>query len=67
MHINMENVILEEVNGEAVVTNLLSRSFPIIRYKLGDYIKLAPESFKCKCGRAHPVLLDVLGRVGKRL
>lgn len=67
MHINMENVILEEVNGEAVVTNLLSRSFPIIRYKLGDYIKLAPESFKCKCGRAHPVLLDVLGRVGKKV
>lgn len=34
MHINMENVIVEESEGEIVVTNLLSRSFPIIRYKL---------------------------------
>lgn len=67
MHLAMENVILEEVNGEAVVTNLLSKSFPIIRYKLGDYIKLAPENFKCKCGRSHLVLLDVLGRVGKKI
>src|SRR5690606_21415938 len=36
-----------------------------IRYKLGDSIKLAPESYACACGRAHPVVLDVLGRVGK--
>src|SRR5690606_15211564 len=31
MHINMQNVILEEVDGQSVVTNLLSFSFPIIR------------------------------------
>ncbi len=65
MHICMENVIVEEVNGEIVVTNLLSYSFPIIRYKLGDYVKLADKTFRCKCGREHPVILDVLGRVGK--
>lgn len=67
MHICMENVVVEEINGEIVVTNLLSKSFPIIRYKLGDYIKLAPNDYKCKCGRSHPVLLDVLGRVGKNI
>ena len=67
MHIAVENVVVEEVNGEIVVTNLLSRSFPIIRYKLGDFIKLAPKDFKCGCGRNHPVLLDVLGRVGKNI
>lgn len=65
MHINMQNVILEEVEGQAVVTNLLSFSFPIIRYNLGDYISLASKDFKCKCGRSHYVLEDVLGRVGK--
>lgn len=67
MHINVENVIVEDVDGEIVVTNLLSRSFPIIRYKLGDSITLADSDFECKCGRKHPVILDVLGRVGKRI
>lgn len=67
MHINMENVIVEEENGEIIVTNLLSRSFPIIRYKLGDFVRLAPADFRCSCGRAHPVVLDVLGRVGKNV
>lgn len=67
MHINMENVIVEECEGEIIVTNLLSRSFPIIRYKLGDSIKLAPPNFQCPCGRKHPVLTDVLGRVGKKI
>ena len=65
MHICSENVVVEEENGEILVTNLLSRSFPIIRYKLGDSIKLADSGFRCSCGRAHPVILDVLGRVGK--
>ena len=65
MHINMQNVILEEINGESVVTNLLSFSFPVIRYNLGDYIRLASKDFRCNCGRNHYVLEDVLGRVGK--
>lgn len=67
MHINIENVIVEEEKGEIIVTNLLSKSFPIIRYKLGDFIKLADDNFKCDCGRKHPVILDVLGRVGKKI
>lgn len=67
MHVVMENVVVEEIDGEIVVTNLLSKSFPIIRYKLGDYVKLAPKKFKCSCGRNHPVVLDVLGRVGKKI
>ena len=67
MHINMENVVVEDVGGEIVVTNLLSRSFPIIRYRLGDSIQLAPKGFRCPCGREHPVLLDVMGRVGKKI
>lgn len=67
MHINSENVIVEEEDGEIIITNLMSKSFPIIRYKLGDKITLAPSEFQCKCGRNHPVILDVLGRVGKNI
>ena len=67
MHINMENCIVEVENGEIIVTNLLSRSFPIIRYRLGDAVTLAPKDYKCPCGRQHPVILDILGRVGKNI
>lgn len=66
MHINEENVIVEEVDGEIVVTNLNSYSFPIVRYRLGDYIQLAPYSV-CNCGRQSDVVLDVMGRVGKSI
>lgn len=63
MHINCEDVVLEVGDdGEVLVTNLLSRSFPIIRYRLGDSVKLSDEA--CPCGRAHPVLAEVLGRRG---
>ena len=64
MHINMEGVLVEEINHEIVVTNLQMKSFPIIRYKLGDYIELESDLKKCKCGRNHRILKEVTGRVG---
>ncbi len=65
MHINMEQVIVEEMDNEIVVTNLHSLSFPIIRYKLGDYIELKNEG--CSCGMKHPLIRNIIGRVGKRI
>jgi phenylacetate-CoA ligase len=65
LHINMTGVLVEEEDGEIIVTNLVARSFPIIRYKLGDYIKLKDRSFECPCGRKQRVIEEVLGRVGK--
>ncbi|WP_229724519.1 phenylacetate--CoA ligase family protein [Winogradskyella forsetii] len=67
MHINMEGVIVEELNNEILVTNLNMLSFPIIRYKLGDYIKLAPRNTLCLCGKKHLVLESVLGRIGEKV
>lgn len=67
MHIAMESVILEVIDKEVVVTNLHLKSFPIIRYKLGDYVKLAPEYYKCSCGRNSPIILEIEGRVGKKI
>ncbi|MCT2535124.1 hypothetical protein NC661_05225 [Aquibacillus koreensis] len=66
MHITMENVIVEEEDGEIIVTNLMSKSFPIIRYRLGDYIKLNKET-TCACGREHYVIEDIIGRVGSTI
>ena len=67
MHINMEGVIVEEIDSEIVVTNLQMKSFPIIRYKLGDYIKLAPTKVRCKCGLNHRIIETVNGRVGEKV
>lgn len=67
MHINMEGVIIEEINHEIIVTNLQMKSFPIIRYKLGDYITLEPKEKKCSCGKKHLILKEINGRVGNNV
>ncbi|WKD86515.1 Phenylacetate-coenzyme A ligase [Polaribacter huanghezhanensis] len=67
MHINMEGVIVEEIENEILVTHLQMKSFPIIRYRLGDYIKLAPKEKKCNCGKEHLILEDITGRVGSNI
>jgi phenylacetate-CoA ligase len=67
MHINMEGVLVEEIDNEIVVTNLQMHSFPIIRYKLGDYIKLNVSKEKCLCGLEHQILEEVTGRIGENI
>ena len=63
MHVQRENVILEVVDGRAVVTNLNSYALPIIRFDLGDYITV--EEISCSCGRHGQIVSEVVGRVGK--
>lgn len=67
MHVHMEGVYLEDDNGEIIVTNFVSHSFPVIRYKLGDFVKFAPRNKKCACGMNHPIIEEVEGRVGKNI
>ncbi|BHH86285.1 phenylacetate--CoA ligase family protein [Desulforhopalus sp. 52FAK] len=63
MHINLENVIVEiDDDGGIIVTNIASYSYPVIRYKLGDVVTLSAE--ECICGRAHPIIKDIIGRQG---
>jgi phenylacetate-CoA ligase len=64
MHVNDENVIVEVIDGEAVVTNLNAYSLPIIRYKLGDAITM-DDITQCTCGRKSAIISEVHGRVGK--
>jgi phenylacetate-CoA ligase len=67
MHINEENVIVEQdENGEIIVTNLNSFSFPIIRYALGDKVKISSFE-KCSCGRQSDIIEEIEGRVGKKI
>lgn len=63
IHVNIENVILEQnKDGELLVTNLSSYSFPVVRYRLGDMVTMSDET--CSCGRNHPLLKNILGRKG---
>ncbi|MDD4858151.1 MAG: phenylacetate--CoA ligase family protein, partial [Candidatus Krumholzibacteria bacterium] len=66
IHVNMEHVLVEVENDEIVVTNLLSYSFPFIRYRLGDRVKLR-AGFSCRCGRKGLVIDEIVGRVGARI
>jgi phenylacetate-CoA ligase len=65
MHINTEGVVIEtNEESEIIVTNLITKSFPVIRYKLGDYVKLDLNFKTCSCGLNHPILEEVTGRIG---
>ena len=63
MHINAESVIIQEINGEAIVTNLNSKSFPIINYRQGDIVEIDLK-MNCPCGLPHPIIKSVKGRAG---
>ena len=63
MHVNEETCIVEEADGEIIVTNLVSRSFPILRYRLGDHVQLGEVS-RCACGITGPSITEITGRVG---
>lgn len=71
MHIQADHKLLEVVDdqgrpvpdgepGEVIVTDLLNRAQPMIRYRLGDVGIIDPEP--CACGRPFPVLKSLLGR-----
>jgi phenylacetate-CoA ligase len=47
--------------GEVVTTCLMRTGQPLIRYRIGDLAMWDPDP--CPCGRAMPVLREVVGRV----
>jgi phenylacetate-CoA ligase len=69
LHVFQTTVIVELINrrmidgeeyGEMVVTNLVNKFMPFIRYKTGDIVKVVHE--KCGCGRNSQVIGDISGR-----
>jgi phenylacetate-CoA ligase len=51
--------------GDALVTDMMLRAFPLIRYAIGDRVVL--KGGFCKCGRPHPMLQSVEGRTGNAI
>jgi len=58
---NGEQCQLGEV-GEVVSTGFLNYDQPLIRYKMGDLIRLSKNQ-NCKCGRNMPVVDEIVGRL----
>jgi phenylacetate-CoA ligase len=47
--------------GELVITSLINKAMPMIRYKIGDTGILSEGA--CKCGRSSPIFTNLTGRV----
>ncbi len=71
LHVQSEAILVEILDdtgracapgetGRVIVTALHNIATPLIRYEIGDY---ATVGGPCTCGRAHPVIEQVLGRV----
>jgi len=72
LHINADGIYLEILRpdgtpappgepGRIVVTDLVNRAMPIIRYEVGDMGVLSDQ--QCPCGRGLPLLQRIEGRV----
>lgn len=70
LHVNADGVYVEIISngkpaakgeaGAVVVTDLVNRAMPLIRYKVGDVA--AATSRVCRCGRGLPMLERLQGR-----
>ncbi len=70
LHQMMESVVMEVIDkdgnliqegeGELVMTHLNNRAMPFIRYKIGDHVRISNNT--CSCGRGLKVIDEVLGR-----
>lgn len=71
LHVNVDHLVVELLDdegqpvgpgeaGQVVVTDLMNRGMPLIRYRLGDLAEAAEGP--CRCGRGQPLLRRVTGR-----
>ncbi len=69
LHVNADALLVEvepmphlpSGMGRILVTDLLNRSMPLIRYEIGDLANL--EMNQCSCGRSLPLLGPIEGRL----
>ena len=59
-HLFSEEINMEVIDGEAVITSLVRRAMPIIRYRTGDRVEWVLG--ECPCGTVDP-RFTLLGRV----
>ena len=70
LHVNADALLIEidplthspEGYGRVLVTDLLNRSMPLIRYEIGDIAQWSNQD-SCPCGRSLPRLNGIEGRI----
>lgn len=48
--------------AELVVTSFRNFKTPLIRYRIGDYVRVFKETAICPCGAPYPIIKGVIGR-----
>ncbi len=48
--------------GEIIATTLLNTDMPLIRYRVGDRVRLSADPSPCPCGRKLPRIAEIEGR-----
>ena len=61
-HINTTQNAVEFEDGKILVTGLINKAVPLIRYEIGDVG--SPKEVDCPCGRGSPVMQIIEGRKG---
>jgi phenylacetate-CoA ligase len=70
LHIDVTTGVFEVIDddgnpateGEILVTGFITQETPIIRYRIGDRLRLAPAEAACECGWDTPLADAILGR-----
>jgi phenylacetate-CoA ligase len=64
LHYRTDYGVLEvEPDGTMICTGLNNRAMPLIRYRQGDRVTLAPAAANCPCGCTFPIVERVEGRL----
>lgn len=50
------------LDGEMLVTSFTTHGTPLIRYRIGDRLKLASSNVRCPCGSNFPLVESINGR-----
>lgn len=48
--------------GEILATSFTTHGTPLVRYRIGDSVKLAPSEANCSCGSLFPLVQKIEGR-----
>jgi phenylacetate-coenzyme A ligase PaaK-like adenylate-forming protein len=67
LHAWPEAGVIETRDDEFICTGLLNDAMPLIRYRIGDRGRLAPQDQPCPCGRTLPVIAGLEGRTSDLL
>jgi phenylacetate-CoA ligase len=62
LHFDITSGIIEEIDGEMIITSFTTYGTPLIRYRIGDMVSFNKNGKKCNCGSVLPIVDSIEGR-----